>query len=64
MFLEPVKNPPTNQITENLIDLHWRSCAANKYDIAWRFMVLFCNVTRQIRVIYLLLFFETEVLFA
>ncbi len=56
MFFEPFRNLPTNQPAEYQIELHLRLCAAQKYDIVRKFMVLFCDVTRQIRVFYLLPF--------
>ena len=58
MFFEPFGKLPTNQPAKNQIELHLRSCAAQKYDIVRKFMVLFCNVTWQIRVFYLLPFLK------
>ncbi len=60
MFFGPFGDLPTNQPTENQIELHLRLCAAQKYDIVRKFMLLFCNVTRQIRVFYLLPFLKPK----
>ena len=60
MFFEPFQNLPTNQPAENQIDLPWRLCDPQNYDIVRKFMVLFCNVTRQIRVFYLLPFLKPK----
>ena len=56
MFFEPFQNLPTNQPAETQTELPWRLYDSHNYDIVWKFMVLFCNVTRQIRVFYLLPF--------
>ena len=56
MFFEPFQNLPTNQPGGAQIGLPWRLCDSHNYDIVRNFMVLFCNVTRQIRVFYLLPF--------
>ncbi len=50
MFFGPFGDLTTNQPAENQIELYLRLRAAQKYDIVRKFMVLFCNVTRHIRV--------------
>ena len=54
MFFGPFRNLPTNLPAETQIEPPWRLCDSQYYDIVRRFMVLFCNVTRQIRILYLL----------
>lgn len=50
MFFGPFRNLPTNQPAEYQIELHLHLCDSQSYDIVRKFMVLFCNVTRHIRV--------------
>ncbi len=64
MIFEPIRNLPTNQPAEYQIELHLRLCAAQKYGIVRKFMVLSCNVTRHIRVFFIYSIFETEVRFS
>ncbi len=60
MFFEPIRNLPTNQRAETQIDPPWRLCDSQYYNIIRRFMNLFCNVTRQISILYLLPFLKPK----